>query len=101
MPERCKRARGAIERVARRGLGGMSWTETRRSRQEPTLRKPGEEWGTRKINCLRPRLAHPARIHKTLRVTPAMEAGLADHVWTVGKLWGYGIRRKRMPRSLL
>jgi len=21
------------------------------------------------------------RIHKTLRVTPAMEAGIADHVW--------------------
>jgi hypothetical protein len=23
------------------------------------------------------------RMHKTLRVTPAMEAGLAHHVWTV------------------
>jgi len=23
------------------------------------------------------------RIHKTLRVTPAMEAGVADHVWTL------------------
>ena len=23
-----------------------------------------------------------ARIHKTLRVTPAMEAGLSDHVWS-------------------
>jgi hypothetical protein len=23
------------------------------------------------------------RIHKTLRVTPAMEAGLTDHVWTL------------------
>jgi hypothetical protein len=23
------------------------------------------------------------RIHKSLRVTPAMEAGIADHVWTV------------------
>jgi hypothetical protein len=22
------------------------------------------------------------RVHKTLRVTPAMEAGLADHVWS-------------------
>ena len=22
-----------------------------------------------------------ARVHKTLRVTPAMQAGLADHVW--------------------
>ena len=23
------------------------------------------------------------RIHKTLRVTPAMEAGLTDHVWSL------------------
>jgi len=23
------------------------------------------------------------RVHKTLRVTPAMEAGIADHVWTL------------------
>lgn len=26
------------------------------------------------------------RVHLTLRVTPAMEAGLTDHVWTVGEL---------------
>jgi hypothetical protein len=26
------------------------------------------------------------RAHQTLRVTPAMEAGLADHVWTVEEL---------------
>jgi hypothetical protein len=26
------------------------------------------------------------RIHKTLRVTPAMEAGLATHVWTYEEL---------------
>src|SRR6185312_5501728 len=26
------------------------------------------------------------RIHKTLRVTPAMEAGLADHPWTIEEL---------------
>jgi hypothetical protein len=26
------------------------------------------------------------RVHQTLRVTPAMEAGLADHVWTVEDL---------------
>ena len=26
------------------------------------------------------------RIHKTLRVTPAMEAGLTDHVWTLEEL---------------
>lgn len=28
------------------------------------------------------------RIHKTLRVTPAMEAGLASHVWTMEELIG-------------
>ncbi len=28
------------------------------------------------------------RVHKTLRVTPAMEAGLADHVWTLEELCG-------------
>jgi hypothetical protein len=28
------------------------------------------------------------RIHQTLRVTPAMEAGLADHVWTMEELVG-------------
>jgi hypothetical protein len=26
------------------------------------------------------------RVHQTLRVTPAMEAGIADHVWTIGEL---------------
>ena len=26
------------------------------------------------------------RVHQTLRVTPAMEAKLADHIWTVGEL---------------
>lgn len=26
------------------------------------------------------------RVHQTLRVTPAMEAGLTDHVWTVTEL---------------
>ena len=28
------------------------------------------------------------RVHKTLRVTPAMEAGLAGHVWLVEELVG-------------
>jgi len=28
------------------------------------------------------------RIHKTLRVTPAMEAGVADHVWSIEELVG-------------
>jgi hypothetical protein len=28
------------------------------------------------------------RIHKTLRVTPAMEAGLTDHQWSIAELCG-------------
>jgi hypothetical protein len=28
----------------------------------------------------------PARVHRTLRVTPAMEAGLNDRVWTLAEL---------------
>jgi hypothetical protein len=26
------------------------------------------------------------RVHKSLRVTPAMEAGIADHVWGIAEL---------------
>ena len=28
------------------------------------------------------------RIHKTLRVTPAMEAGISDHVWSLEEIVG-------------
>jgi len=27
-----------------------------------------------------------ARIHMTLRVTPAMEAGISDHVWSLEEI---------------
>lgn len=26
------------------------------------------------------------RVHKSLRVTPAMQAGIADHVWTIEEI---------------
>jgi hypothetical protein len=29
-----------------------------------------------------------ARVHMSLRVTPAMEAGIADHVWTLEEIIG-------------
>ena len=34
------------------------------------------------------------RVHQSLRVTPAMEAGLTDHVWTVSELlkWGCNVK---------
>ncbi len=28
------------------------------------------------------------RVHKSLRCTPAMEAGISDHIWTVGEILG-------------
>ena len=36
------------------------------------------------------------RIHQTLRVTPEMEVGLADHVWTIHEIVGLlGAEAKR------
>ena len=29
-----------------------------------------------------------ARVHKMLRVTPPMEAGIADHVWSIEEIVG-------------
>jgi hypothetical protein len=29
-----------------------------------------------------------ARVHQTLRVTPAMEAGIANHVWSIEEIVG-------------
>lgn len=26
------------------------------------------------------------RVHQTLRITPAMQAGLTDHVWTISEM---------------
>ena len=28
------------------------------------------------------------RVHQALRVTPAMEAGIADHVWSIDEIVG-------------
>jgi IS1 family transposase len=37
-----------------------------------------------------------ARIHKTLRVTPAMAAGLSDHVWSIEEMIDLLIQRERV-----
>jgi hypothetical protein len=31
-------------------------------------------------------MLHNGRIHKSLHVTPAMEAGIADHVWSLEEI---------------
>jgi hypothetical protein len=36
------------------------------------------------------------RVHQTLRVTPAMEAGLSNHVWTIEELVGLLERRSML-----
>ncbi len=49
------------------------------------------------------------RVHKTLRVTPAMEAGLTDHVWSIGELCGLmqpkkstlSVTRKATEKSMI
>ena len=46
-----------------------------------------------------------ARIHQTIRCTPAMEAGVANHPWTVEKIVGLLGQREReaseMERRLI
>jgi IS1 family transposase len=37
-----------------------------------------------------------ARIHKTLRVTPAMEAGVSDHVWSIKEIAGL-LSKQELP----
>lgn len=36
--------------------------------------------------CLHFACYNLCRIHKSLRVTPAMEAGITDHVWEISEL---------------
>jgi hypothetical protein len=55
-----------------------------------------DDSGTRQyspINVHRPRAAlrldathNFCRRHQTLRISPAMEAGIADHIWTIAEL---------------
>jgi hypothetical protein len=35
------------------------------------------------------------RVHQTLRVTPAMEAKITDHIWSIEELLGFGSEQVR------
>ena len=39
------------------------------------------------------------RIHQTLRVTPAMEAGISDHVWSISEVVGLLLGKDRLPKA--
>ena len=43
--------------------------------------------------------SNSCRIHKSLRVTPAMEAGIADHMWTLDELVELPSRRYNVARG--
>ena len=40
-----------------------------------------------------------ARVHSRLRVTPAMEAGISDHVWEIEKI--FGLFEQKEQRAVL
>ena len=40
-----------------------------------------------------------ARIHRTLRITPAMAAGLTDHVWSIEAIVGLLERAEKEPAA--
>jgi hypothetical protein len=40
-----------------------------------------------------------ARIHKTLPVTPAMAAGLTDHVWTLEEIAAFADYATKNPQE--
>lgn len=40
-----------------------------------------------------------SRIHKTLRVTPAMQAGIATHVWSIKEIWDLVLAPKVKKRG--
>ncbi len=40
-----------------------------------------------------------ARIHKTLRVTPAMQAGISDHVWSLEEIAALVVEPEAKPRG--
>jgi hypothetical protein len=42
-----------------------------------------------------------ARVHKTLRCTPAMEAGIADHVWSLEEIVNLFIKLTTMKSKQL
>jgi hypothetical protein len=37
------------------------------------------------------------RIHRTLRCTPAMAAGVTDHIWTIGELVQAALEPQNVP----
>ncbi len=63
------------------------WNESKLRQDRVTYYTcPNLKWGT--TVALHYMHYNFCRIHKSLRVTPAMEAGVVDHVWSIEELAG-------------
>ena len=74
-----------VATVATRGTSCKTWRRVSRSAFNspqtatgPTLRLLRATWAATYMHY------NFCRVHRSLRVTPAMEAGVTDHVWTLG-----------------
>jgi hypothetical protein len=58
---------------------------------------------TMKAGALQSHFTHYnfARIHKTLRLTPAMEAGISDHVWSLEEVVSLANRMQEWAQMTL
>jgi hypothetical protein len=79
-------------RPARRTLSGKRKAENSESHHHNSIHCSRPHAFSKKLDNLKAAVTlyvafyNFCRIHQTLRVTPAMEAGLTDHVWTIEEL---------------
>jgi hypothetical protein len=73
------------ELILKMFLNGMSVSATRRSTRltNAVSKKWANRWAAVSLWYA---FYYFCRIHKSLRVTPAMSAGISDHVWDVAEL---------------
>jgi hypothetical protein len=71
-------ANAAVPRSPGIEHGNLSWTSLFGFEQPGGERRSASENGFIYYNF--------ARVHQALRVTPAMEAGPSDHVWSIGEI---------------
>jgi transposase InsO family protein len=68
------------------GLFGRSQTPKTRGLRQPANAFSKSWYNLKRAFALWFAYYNFCRIHQTLRMTPVMEAGLADHVWSIEEL---------------